>query len=66
MLKEEIKIKQGRYKFNVIYDEDDELGSLNAEHFEVDCEFYLIGDLQLLFMMVGRSGFLGGCCIFCK
>ena len=49
----DIKSKKGKYKCIVIYDEDDTLVSLNADCFEVDCEFYLISDLKFLFMMVG-------------
>ena len=57
---------QGKYGFNVIYDEGNELGFMNVDRFKVDCEFYLIRDLKFFFMMVGQSGFSGGCCIFCK
>ena len=57
VLKVERKIKQVNYESNVIYNEDNELGSLNTYCVEVDCEFYLIGDLEFLFMMVGRLGF---------
>ena len=66
MLKVERRIKQGNFESNVIYNEDNELGSLNTYCVEVDCEFYLIGDLEFLFMMVGQSGFSGRYCIFCK
>ena len=47
-MKVEIKSNKGRYKCIVIYDEDDTLVSLNADFFEVDCEFYLISDLKFL------------------
>ena len=53
----EIQIKQGNYESNFIYDEDNELGFLNADCFEVYCELYFVGDLEFLFMMVGRLGF---------
>ena len=37
VLKAERQIKKVKYEFNVIYDQDNELGSLNADCFEVDC-----------------------------
>ena len=46
--------KQVRYEFDVLYDDDDELGYMNADRFKVDREFYFIGNLQFLFMMVGQ------------
>ena len=57
MLKVERKNKRGKFEFNIIYDKNYELGSLNAYRLEVDCGFYLIGGLKFLFVMVGRSGF---------
>ena len=58
--------KKVRYEFYVMYDDDDELGYMNADRFKVDHEFYFIGNLQFLFMMVGQSGLLGGHYIFCE
>ena len=62
----ETQSNQGKYEFNVIYNKDNELGYLNADIFDVYCEFYFIGDLKFLFVMIGRSVILGGRCIFYK
>jgi hypothetical protein len=32
----------------------------------IPMKFYLIGDLKFIFMMLGRSGFLGSYCLHCK
>jgi hypothetical protein len=32
----------------------------------IPTKFYLIGDLKFLFMMLGRSGFLGSYCLYCE
>ena len=66
LLKFKCKIKQGKHEFIFIYDEYDELGFLNVDCFEVDFEFYLIGYLKFLFVVVGRSVSSVGRCLFCK
>jgi hypothetical protein len=64
-LKELMPSKEGTSTVEVL-NNDYELQFGEQSDDAIPMQFYLIGDLKFLFMMLGRSGFSGSYCPYCK
>jgi hypothetical protein len=54
--KSAVKVANKDYELQLGEEDDD----------AIPMKFYLIGDLKFIFMMLGRSGFLGSYCLYCE
>jgi hypothetical protein len=64
-LKKLMPSREGKSTVGVLNDDYElQFGEQNDD--AIPMQFYLIGDLKFLFMMMGRSGFSGSYCLYCQ